>query len=137
MDNFTIWVDAPTEALIETPVDDQSSGFLRDEIMLTQQYVLEKLDEQTEQDKGEQTDEQAAKSRELASQVQTESQRMHDIKKELNVFKESCKSIELQLVSVKSEKMFNFSWKSSLKISNFRKHPRSHQATIRRKGEKS
>ncbi|CAB04186.2 uncharacterized protein CELE_F26D2.2 [Caenorhabditis elegans] len=101
MDNFTIWVDAPTEALIETPVDDQSSGFLRDEIMLTQQYVLEKLDEQTEQDKGEQTDEQAAKSRELASQVQTESQRMHDIKKELNVFKESCKSIELQLVSVK------------------------------------
>lgn len=46
MDNFLTWVDAPSEALIPTPVEDESNNYLRDEILQIQQFVIDKLDEQ-------------------------------------------------------------------------------------------
>ncbi|EFO91448.1 CRE-SYP-1 protein [Caenorhabditis remanei] len=102
MDNFTIWVDAPSEALIETPLDDESNCFLREEIQQTQQYVIEKLDEQKncEQEKGEQTDEETTKASKILSLVTTEGKRSKDISRELVDLQEACKLNEIQLVSI-------------------------------------
>uniref|UniRef100_A0A1I7TSN8 Kinectin n=1 Tax=Caenorhabditis tropicalis TaxID=1561998 RepID=A0A1I7TSN8_9PELO len=103
MDNFTIWVDAPTEALIETPMEDESSCFLRDEILQTQQYVIEKLDEQktNEQEKGDHEAKAAAKK--IISFIAAEGKRTKDVNKQLVGLREACKTNELKLNSLKND----------------------------------
>lgn len=105
MDNFTIWVDAPSEALIETPLDDESSCFLRDEILQTQQYVFEKLDEQktSEIEKEEHLVEEKEQAQKLLSLIDTEGKRTKDIGTKLVGIREAVKTIELQLISIKND----------------------------------
>ncbi|CAL2033370.1 unnamed protein product [Caenorhabditis brenneri] len=105
MDNFTIWVDAPSEALIETPLDDESSCYLRDEILLTQQYVFEKLDEQktNETEKEEHAVQEKEQEQKLLSLIAAEGKRTKSISTELVGYREAVKSIELQLVSIKND----------------------------------
>uniref|UniRef100_A0A8R1IWW1 Uncharacterized protein n=1 Tax=Caenorhabditis japonica TaxID=281687 RepID=A0A8R1IWW1_CAEJA len=105
MDNFAAWVDAPTEALIPTPIDDDSSDFLRDEILQTQQFVIDKLDEQknSEKEASDRTGKESELMRKHKDVMNGESERSEISRVLLVELQKSIRSTDMRLMSMKKK----------------------------------